>query len=271
MIEDIVTNLFISDRHDFIIPLLKFELLSFLPCPFQAVDSLINFETVKYYGAEAFEVKRYDTALTRKLEVQWKNQASLHLLNIIQGSIVNFGLLAGCLLCAYYIAEDELTVSKFVLFSTYMVQLYGPLNFLGTNYRVIQESFIDMENMLELMMEKVDVKDKENCKNLNISNGEIVFENVSFRYVPDREVLKNISFRVPQGSKVAIVGPSGSGKSTIARLLFRLYEVKSGLIFIDGQNISKVSQISLRRNIGVVPQDTVLFHDTIKLAKLHFS
>ncbi|XP_075243615.1 ATP-binding cassette sub-family B member 6-like isoform X2 [Convolutriloba macropyga] len=230
----------------------------------KAVDSLLNFETVKYYGAEAYEVNRYRSSLLDYQREQWKFQASLQLLNFIQVIIVNMGLLGGCILCAYYIVYEDEPVGTFVLYSTYMLQLYGPLNFLGIWYRVIQQSFIDMENMLDLFMEPREVTDAENCTELTLRGGEVEFKNVSFHYTPEKPILKNVSFKVPAGSTVAVVGPSGSGKSTLIRLLFRFYDIQGGLITIDGQDISKVSQSSLRRNIGVVPQDTVLFNDTIK-------
>ena len=168
------------------------------------------------------------------------------------------------MLCAYYIVDHERSVGTFVLYTTYIVQLYGPLNFLGTWFRMIQQSFIDMENMLDLFMEKPEVTDSKDCTELYIKGGELAFDNVSFHYTSEKPILKNISFKVPAGQTVAIVGPSGSGKSTIIRLLFRFYDIQSGYITIDGVDISKVSQASLRKNIGVVPQDTVLFNDTIK-------
>ena len=249
---------------------INYIFIAFDSSHWQAVDSLINFETVKYYGAEKFEVRRYDESLTKKLDRQYTSQVALQMLNSVQAVIVNLGLLAGCLLCASYIARGDLSVGDFVLFSTYVVQLYAPLNFLGTYYRMIQQSFIDMENMLDLMCEKAEVTDADNCSQMCIVDGEIVFDDVSFYYVPEKQILKSISFRVAAGSTVAVVGPSGSGKSTLIRLLFRFYDVQSGVISIDGQDISQVSQESLRRNIGVVPQDTVLFNDTIRFVFLHY-
>ena len=223
---------------------------------------------MKYYGAAQYEVDRYEKSLLSYQSMQWKNLASLQLLNLVQVVIVNLGLFAGCLLCAYYIVERDQSVGSFVLYTTYIVQLYGPLNFLGTWYRMIQQSFIDMENMLDLLMEKQEVKDDKQATELYISGGEISFDNVCFHYQPEKPILRNVTFKVPAGSTVAVVGPSGSGKSTIIRLLFRFYDIQSGSITIDGNDISKVTQSSLRKNIGVVPQDTVLFNDTILSVKL---
>ncbi|EDV29654.1 uncharacterized protein TRIADDRAFT_20003 [Trichoplax adhaerens] len=230
----------------------------------KAVDSLINFETVKYYVGEEFEVDRFNSAIVEYQRSEWISLASLQLLNLSQSIIITSGLLAGSLLCANLVAEGSLKVGDYVLFATYIVQLYAPLNYFGTYYRTIQQSFIDMENMLDLMKAEVDVKDIDNAPELNVTKGEIEFRDVCFHYNSSRPVLKNISFSVLPGQTVALVGPSGSGKSTIIRLLFRFYDIHSGTILFDGQDITKISQRSLRKAIGVVPQDTVLFHESIR-------
>lgn len=230
----------------------------------KAVDSLLNFETVKYYNAESYEVNRFNDAILKYQLSEWKVNASLALLNQTQNLIIGLGLLAGSLLCAYFVSENKFQVGDYVLFGTYIIQLYTPLNWFGTYYRMIQSSFIDMENMFELFREEQEVKDDVNAGSLVIKRGHIEFENVYFSYVDGREILRDISFIVMPGQTVALVGPSGSGKSTIIRLLFRFYDVRGGCIKIDGQDISKIKQASLRAHIGVVPQDTVLFNDTIQ-------
>ncbi|MBN3314880.1 ABCB6 protein, partial [Atractosteus spatula] len=230
----------------------------------KAVDSLLNFETVKYYNAEEYEVNRFNHAILKYQESEWKVNASLALLNQTQNLIIGSGLLAGSLLCAYFVTENKFQVGDYVLFGTYIIQLYTPLNWFGTYYRMIQNSFIDMENMFQLFTEEQEVKDEVNAGNLLFKLGRVEFENVYFSYVEGKEILKDISFTVMPGQTVALVGPSGSGKSTIIRLLFRFYDVQGGCIRIDGQDISKVKQVSLRAHIGVVPQDTVLFNDNIR-------
>ncbi|XP_066517827.1 ATP-binding cassette sub-family B member 6 [Hoplias malabaricus] len=230
----------------------------------KAVDSLLNFETVKYYNAEGYEVSRYEEAILKYQLLEWKTNASLALLNQTQNLIIGSGLLAGSLLCAYFVTEGKFHVGDYVLFGTYILQLYTPLNWFGTYYRVIQRSFIDMENMFQLFTEEQEVKDEVNAGNLLYKHGRIDFENVFFSYTEGKEILKDISFTVLPGQTVALVGQSGSGKSTIIRLLFRFYDVQGGCIRIDGQDISKVKQDSLRAHIGVVPQDTVLFNDNIQ-------
>uniref|UniRef100_A0A8C8SHZ6 ATP-binding cassette sub-family B member 6 n=1 Tax=Pelusios castaneus TaxID=367368 RepID=A0A8C8SHZ6_9SAUR len=229
----------------------------------RAVDSLLNFETVKYYNAESYEVNRFNDAILKYQVSEWKTNASLALLNQTQNLIIGLGLLAGSLLCAYFVAEERFQVGDFVLFGTYIIQLYTPLNWFGTYYRMIQSSFIDMENMFELFKEEQEVKDEVNAGDLHVHSGRIEFENVHFSYVDGREILQDVSFSVVPGQTLALVGPSGSGKSTIIRLLFRFYDVWGGCIRIDGQDIAKVKQASLRAHIGVVPQDTVLFNDSI--------
>ncbi|XP_071418132.1 ATP-binding cassette sub-family B member 6 isoform X2 [Pithys albifrons albifrons] len=229
----------------------------------RAVDSLLNFETVKYYNAESYEVNRFNDAIVKYQVSEWKVSASLGLLNQTQNLVIGLGLLAGSLLCAYFVTENKLQVGDFVLFGTYIIQLYTPLNWFGTYYRMIQNSFVDMENMFELFHEEQEVKDVVNASDLHLEAGQIEFENVHFSYMDGKEILQDISFSVMPGQTLALVGPSGSGKSTIIRLLFRFYNVQGGCIRIDGQDISQVKQASLRAHIGVVPQDTVLFNDTI--------
>lgn len=231
----------------------------------KGVDSLLNFETVKYYGAESFEVERYREAILKFQKAEWTSSASLNLLNSMQNVVISAGLLAGSLLCAYYVYDHHgLTVGDYVLFSTYIVQLYAPLNWFGTYYRMIQQSFIDMENMFDLLKENQEVKDAPNARPIVISKGMIEFNNVSFYYEPSKLILQNVTFVVPPGQTYALVGPSGAGKSTIIRLLFRFYDIQEGVIRMDGQDISKVTQFSLRQQIGVVPQDTVLFNNDIR-------
>ncbi|XP_012497968.1 PREDICTED: ATP-binding cassette sub-family B member 6, mitochondrial [Propithecus coquereli] len=229
----------------------------------RAVDSLLNFETVKYYNAEGYEVERYREAIIKFQGLEWKSSASLVVLNQTQNLVIGLGLLAGSLLCAYFVTEQKLQVGDFVLFGTYIIQLYMPLNWFGTYYRMIQTNFIDMENMFDLLNEETEVKDVPGAGPLHFQKGQIEFENVHFSYTDGRETLQDVSFTVMPGQTLALVGPSGAGKSTILRLLFRFYDINSGCIRIDGQDISQVTQISLRSHIGVVPQDTVLFNDTI--------
>lgn len=230
----------------------------------KAVDSLLNFETVKYYNAENYEVRQYVDAIKEYQVADWQSSVSLSILNTAQNVIISLGLLSGCLLCASRIANDgSMSVGDFVLYLSYITQLYGPLNWFGTYYRVIQKNFVDMEKMLDLFQEPEEVVDAPNAAKLDIKAGDVVFENVCFSYDPRLATLKDISFRIRPGSTVALVGPSGSGKSSLLRLLFRFYDVNSGRILIDGQDIRSVTQSSLRGAIGVVPQDTVLFNNTV--------
>uniref|UniRef100_A0A8C8JXS4 ATP-binding cassette sub-family B member 6 n=1 Tax=Oncorhynchus tshawytscha TaxID=74940 RepID=A0A8C8JXS4_ONCTS len=222
----------------------------------KAVDSLLNFETVKYYNAENYEVNRFEDAILKYQTSEWKTQASLAFLNQTQNLIIGSGLLAGSLLCAYFVQEGKFKVGDFVLFGTYIIQLYTPLNWFGTYYRMIQNSFIDMESMFKLFTEEEEVI-------LKLVVNDQLF-GVYGRYSIGKEILKDVSFTVQPGQTVALVGQSGCGKSTILRLLFRFYDVQGGCIRIDGQDISKVKQVSLRAHIGVVPQDTVLFNDNIR-------
>ncbi|XP_023932303.1 ATP-binding cassette sub-family B member 6, mitochondrial [Lingula anatina] len=236
----------------------------------RGVDSLLNFETVKYYGAADFEVERYNEAFVDYQKAEWISTASLNLLNTVQNLVIHVGLLAGSMLCAWLVAENfnignrVLTVGDYVLFATYIIQLYMPLNWFGTYYRMIQQSFIDMENMFDLLQEKQEVKDVPGAAELVVTKGMIEFSHVGFHYEPSKEILKDVTFVVPPGQTYALVGHSGSGKSTIIRLLFRFYDVTSGTIRIDGQDISQVQQESVRKAIGVVPQDTVLFNNDIR-------
>eukprot|EP00050_Salpingoeca_kvevrii_P009079 m.306974 g.306974 ORF g.306974 m.306974 type:complete len:888 (-) comp19564_c0_seq1:48-2711(-) len=233
----------------------------------QAVDSLLNFETVKYYNGEQFEVDRYTGCIRDYQSHEWKSLASLTLLNSAQSLVISLGLAAGALLCAYFVAQGELSVGDFVMYITYIVQLYAPLNWFGTYYFMIQQNFVDMENLIDLMHVEQEVQDAANARPLTLkadAGCEIVFDNVHFGYSPQKPILKGISFRVAPGETLAIVGQTGSGKSTVMRLLYRFYDVQSGHIYIDGQDISKTKLVSLRSIMGVVPQDTVLFHDTIR-------
>ncbi|XP_022219589.1 ATP-binding cassette sub-family B member 6, mitochondrial [Drosophila obscura] len=230
----------------------------------RSVDSLLNFETVKYYGAENYEVDCYREAILKYQKEEFLSMLTLNMLNTAQNIILCLGLLAGSLLCVYLVVHHQtLTVGDFVLFSTYLMELYMPLNWFGTYYRAIQKNFVDMENMFELLREDEEIIDAPGCAPLLTAGGGIEFSNVTFGYTPEKIVLRNVNFTVPAGKTVAIVGPSGAGKSTIMRLLFRFYDVQTGAITIDGQNIKLVQQQSLRKAIGVVPQDTVLFNNTI--------
>jgi ATP-binding cassette, subfamily B, heavy metal transporter len=230
----------------------------------KAIDSLLNFETVKYFANEQHEAERFDRALRGYERAAVKSQTTLSALNIGQGIIIATGLVAVMLLAARGVARGEMTVGDFVLVNSYLVQLYMPLNVLGMVYRNIKQSLTDLESMFRLLRVTPEIEDKLGAPTLAVSRGEIVFEHVYFRYDPRRAILRDVTFRVPPGRRVAIVGPSGSGKSTIARLLFRFYDVDEGAIRIDGQDLRDVTQASVRRAIGVVPQDTVLFNDTVR-------
>jgi ABC-type transport system involved in Fe-S cluster assembly fused permease/ATPase subunit len=229
----------------------------------KAIDSLLNFETVKYFANEDHEARRFDTALRAYERAAVRSQATLSILNIGQGAIIATGLIGVMLLAGRGVADGSMTVGDFVLVNSYLIQLYMPLNFLGMVYRNIKQSLTDLEKMVTLLKVEAEVKDSPDAAPLAVDAGEIVFDDVSFRYDPRRAILKGVSFRVPPGKTLAIVGPSGSGKSTIARLLFRFYDIDEGAIRIDGQDLRQVTQQSLRRAIGVVPQDTVLFNDSV--------
>jgi ABC-type transport system involved in Fe-S cluster assembly fused permease/ATPase subunit len=229
----------------------------------KAVDSLLNYETVKYFANETHEADRYDRALHAYERAAVKSETTLALLNLGQGVIIASGLIGIMILAAEGVAAERMTVGDFVLVNTYMIQLYTPLNFLGMVYRNIKQSLTDLEQMMGLLKIEPEVEDRPGAPALIVPRGAVAFRHVDFRYDPRRRILGDVDFVVPPGGSVAIVGPSGAGKSTIARLLFRFYDVTDGAIEIDGQDIREVTQDSLRRAIGVVPQDTVLFNDTI--------
>ncbi len=230
----------------------------------KALDSLLNFETVKYFGNEAHEAARYDGALARYERAAVRVQVSLNILNVGQTLIITSGLTLIMLMAANGVSDGSMTVGRFVLINTYMMQLYQPLGFLGFVYMTIKQGIVDAEQMFGLLEVGQEITDRPGASTLAAEAGELRFEGVHFGYRPDREILKGIDFVVPAGHKLAIVGPTGAGKSTISRLLFRFYDVSRGRITIDGQDIRDVTQESLRATIGVVPQDTVLFNDTIR-------
>jgi ATP-binding cassette, subfamily B, heavy metal transporter len=229
----------------------------------KALDSLLNYETVKYFGAEAREARRYDASMARYEQTSIKSYTSLTFLNFGQAVIFTLGLTAVMAMSVAGIRAGHNSVGDFVLINAMMIQLYQPLNFLGMVYRDIRQAKIDLEMMFDILAEHPEIADRAGAKPLDVSGGHLRFENVFFHYDPDREILKDVSFDVPPGKTVALVGPSGAGKSTLSRLIFRFYEPSSGRITIDGQDIEDVTQISLRAEIGMVPQDTVLFNDTI--------
>ena len=230
----------------------------------KAIDSLLNYETVKYFVAEGREAKRYDRSMARYEEASVQSYVSLTLLNAGQATIFTVGLAAVMVMCAHGIQQGVNTVGDLVMINTMMIQLYQPLNFMGMLYREIKQAVIDIEMMFAILSRNPEIRDRPGAKPLEIKRGTIRFENVRFAYEPDRQILKGLSFEVPAGHTVAVVGPSGAGKSTLSRLLFRFYDVTGGRISIDGQDIRDVTQKSLRSAIGMVPQDTVLFNDTIR-------
>ena len=230
----------------------------------KAIDLLLNYETVKYFSAEQREAERYDKSMARYEEASTRAYTSLAVLNAGQAVIFTCGLAAAMVMCAYEIQAGSKTVGDFVLINAMMIQLYQPLNFMGMVYREIKQAVTDIELMFAILAREPEIKDIPGAAPLKVTSGTIRFENVRFAYEPERRILKGISFDVPAGKTVAVVGPSGAGKSTISRLLFRFYDLAGGRILIDGQDIAQVTQASLRQAIGMVPQDTVLFNDTIR-------
>ena len=229
----------------------------------KAIDSLLNFETVKYFNAEAIEAKRYDGAMARYEAAAVKTNVSLAFLNFGQGLLITLGLIIVMVMAASEVRQGTLSVGEFVMVNAYMIQISMPLNFLGTVYREIRQALTDMGEMFDLLEQPAELVDAPNAPALQVSGGAVELDNVSFAYDPSRPILHGVSLRVEPGQQVAIVGPSGSGKSTIGRLLFRFYDVTGGALRIDGQDLRSVTQDSLHAQIGVVPQDTVLFNDTI--------
>jgi ATP-binding cassette subfamily B protein len=230
----------------------------------KAIDSLLNFETVKYFGAEAREAERYDDSMRGYEQMAVKTGQSLATLNAGQSLIITIGLVTVMVMAAMQVQAGTLTVGDFVMVQAYMIQITMPLGFLGTVYREIRQALVDMGEMFDLLHQPSEIEDKPDANVVNVQGGEVVLDQVEFHYDPTRPILKGISLSVPAGKTVALVGPSGSGKSTIGRLLFRFYDVTGGAIKIDGQDLRDVTQESLHDAIGVVPQDTVLFNDTIR-------
>ncbi|MEA2755246.1 MAG: ATP-binding cassette, subfamily heavy metal transporter [Aliidongia sp.] len=229
----------------------------------KAIDSLLNYETVKYFANEAHEAERFDRAKRAYETAAIRSQTTLSMLNLGQGAIIAAGLITVMVMAGQGVADGSMTLGDFVLVNAYLLQLYAPLNILGMVYRNVKQSLADVEAMYRLLAEPAEIEDRPGAAALVVPRGRIRFEHVSFAYDPRRQILDDISFEVPPGRTVALVGPSGGGKSTIARLLFRFYDVGTGAITIDGQDLRDVTQLSLRQAIGVVPQDTVLFNDTI--------
>ena len=229
----------------------------------RAIDSLLNFETVKYFGTEGHEARRYDERLKSYEDAAVKSNVSLAALNFGQAAIISVGITLVMLVSAGGIVSGTMTVGDFVLANTYLMQLYQPLNLFGFVYREIKQAFIDIEQMFQVLASEAEITDKPDAKHLVVKDAVIQFEGVGFGYDERRPILKDVNLSVPRGHKVAVVGPSGVGKSTLARLLYRFYDVDRGRVMIDGQDVRDVTQESLRAAIGIVPQDTVLFNDTI--------
>jgi ATP-binding cassette, subfamily B, heavy metal transporter len=229
----------------------------------KAIDSLLNYETVKYFGAERREAARYDKSMARYERLSVRTYVSLAVLNAGQAVIFTTGLVVAILMCVEGIRAGRNTIGDFALINLMMLQLYQPLNFMGMVYREIKQAIVDIEMMFSILGQNAEIEDAPGAPALNVTRGEVRFDNVEFQYDPNRKILRGVSFDAPAGKTIAIVGPSGAGKSTISRLLFRFYEPSSGRITIDGQDIASVTQSSLRAAIGMVPQDTVLFNDTI--------
>jgi ABC-type transport system involved in Fe-S cluster assembly fused permease/ATPase subunit len=229
----------------------------------KAIDSLLNYETVKYFGNEAHEARRFDKAMQAYETASVKSTVSLSYLNVGQGVVISLGLVIVMMMAGQGVVDGTMTLGDFVLVNSYLIQLYLPLNFLGFVYRQIRQSLTDMEAMFRVLDIETEVSDRPDAPPLALNGGTVEFDHVDFGYDPRRPILRDVSFIVPAGKTVAIVGPSGAGKSTISRLLFRFYDVNSGAVRIDGQDIAAVTQESLRASIGIVPQDTVLFNDSI--------
>jgi len=229
----------------------------------KAIDSLLNFETVKYFGNEQMEAGRFDQSMSRYEKAATKVWTSLAWLNLGQATILGLGMGTCMVLSALAVADGSQTLGDFVMINALLLQLSIPLNFIGFVYREIRQGFADLEAMFDLLDEEKEIEDAPGATPLDVRSGAIEFEDVNFHYAPERPILKKVSFSVPAGKTVAIVGPSGAGKSTISRLLFRFYDVTGGAIRIDGQDLRDITQASLRAAIGMVPQDTVLFNDTI--------
>lgn len=229
----------------------------------KAIDSLLNYETVKYFNAEAFETGRYDTAMAGYQKAAIKSRTSLATVNIGQSFIMNFGLVAMMMLAVFNILKGEMSSGDILTISLVMLQLYRPLNILGFAYREIKQALTDMEKMFALLDIKPEVEDREGAQDIKTVKGNLSFEKVSFHYDEDRPILKDVSFEIGAGQTVAVVGPTGAGKSTLSRILFRFYGIHSGRVMIDGHDMLDITQDSLRKLIGIVPQDTVLFNDTI--------
>jgi ATP-binding cassette subfamily B protein len=229
----------------------------------KAIESLINFETVKYFGNEEHEYARYDKAQELYEDAAVRNKFGLALLNSGQAIIISITLITALLACGYHVYEGNMTLGDLVLINTYLMQLFAPLYIFGFAYREVKRSLVEMEHMFGLLNEPIEILDKEDANDIQIKEGNVSFKDVVFSYNPEREILHGISFSIPAGKKIAIVGSSGSGKSTISRLLYRFYDVNEGSIEIDGFNIKDISQKSLRKEIAVVPQDMVLFNESI--------
>ena len=229
----------------------------------KAIDSLLNFETVKYFNAEKVEAARYDESMKQYEAAALKTSYSLSFLNVGQAFLITGGLVAVMIMAAIGVQNGSLTVGDFVMVNAYMIQITMPLNFLGTVYREIRQALVDMSEMFELLAQAPDVIDSKNAYDLCVTEGRVDFKNISFGYEPNRVILKNFNLSVKSGQNVAIVGTSGSGKSTIRRLMFRFYDINEGELLVDGNNIKDVTQSSLHSQIGIIPQDTVLFNDTI--------
>ncbi len=230
----------------------------------RAIDSLLNYETVKYFGNEEWEARRYDESMQRWEKAAVKSQTSLSLLNIVQSAIIAVAVTAIMWRATVGVVAGTMTIGDLVLVNAFMIQLYVPLNFLGVLYREIKQALADMERMFALTRENTEISDAPGAPALAVGRGEVRFEHVDFGYETNRQILFDVSFTIPAGKTVAVVGASGAGKSTLSRLLFRFYDVTGGRITVNGQDLRAVQQASLRAAIGIVPQDTVLFNDTIE-------